>query len=441
MGLGAGALAVGCVAALVAWLLDRKRRAYTDLATTPAAAVFAGRNEVKGRALTATPLVSHLTHTQTVWWSYTLEEQRRHTRTVTSTDSKGRSHTRTETYYQWHEIDRKGGSLATLDVVDDTGSVTVVLNGANVVERQFNQQEFRRDPEGGFLGGLFDNRTGRYRETEKGIAVGDPLFVVGEAVFDEAAGMPLLRDEVMVSTRSEESHTGMLGFGVGALAVVTLAGLAVGSGGLLSPDEPARPTAWLPGLGAGLLLLTIAWSLTLYNRLHLLTESVERAWTLIDVQLQRRHDLIPGLVNVVTAHAAHESTLQQSVAGQRWQAGHAQAVGQLADEALRQTGQLRQVLAVAENYPELTADESYRNLQRQLIDSENRIAGARTFYNDTVTLLQNRARSFPGVLVAGMVKRSARGLLPAEPFERTVPPVTTTTTPVAPAPATPPSTS
>jgi LemA protein len=358
-----------------------------------------------------------------VWWVYTLEEQRRHTRVVTSTDSKGRTSTRTETYYQWHEIDRKGGSLPTLEVVDDTGSATVSLTGADVVERRFHQAEFRRDLEGGILGGLFDNRTGRYRETETGIAVGDPLFVVGEATFDEQAGIPVLTDDVMVSTRSEESHTGALGFGVGALVLVALAGLAVGSAYLLDPDEPGRPTAWLPGLGAGLLLLGTAWCLTQYNRLQLLAQSVERAWTLIDVQLQRRYDLIPNLAKAVTGHASHESTLLGQVAGQRWQAGHAQQSGQLAGEARRQTGHLRQVLAVAEKHPELTADESFLSLQRQLADTENRIAGARTFYNDTVTLLHNRGRSFPGVLVARLVRPPSRGLLPAEGFERTVPPI------------------
>jgi hypothetical protein len=427
MAIGAAGGAVGLVAMLVAWLVDRRRRAYTDLATTPAAAVFAGRNEVKGQAATHTPLVSHLTETPAVWWVYTLEEERRHTRRVTTRDSQGRSRTRTETYYQWHEIDKKSGSLASMEVVDPTGSVPVRLQGADIVERRFGERTFDED-EGkglleGFLSRMFDNRTGRYRQIEKGIAVGDTLFVVGEARMDQETGVPILGEDVMVSTRSEESHTGRLGFGVGALVVLALAGLAVGSGYLVDPDAPGRPTGWLPGLGVGLLLVLVGWVLTLYNRLQLLTESVERAWTLIDVQLQRRHDLIPSLAQAVTGHAAHEATVLESVAGQRWQAGHAQQTGQLAQEAGRQGGQLRQVLAVAEKYPELTADDSFLHLQRQLADTENRIAGARSFYNDTVTLLHDRSRSFPGVLVARAVKRTSRGLIPAEGFERTVPQV------------------
>jgi hypothetical protein len=89
VGSGLWLLAAGAAVALAAWLVDRQRRSYTDLATTPAAAVFVGRNEVAGRAWAATPLVSHRSQTPSIWWSYELEEERRHTR---------RTQNRTETY-------------------------------------------------------------------------------------------------------------------------------------------------------------------------------------------------------------------------------------------------------------------------------------------------------------------------------------------------------
>ena len=415
-------VAGGAIVALLAWLVDRRRRTYADLATTPAAAVFAGRNEVKGRAWTATPLVSQRTGTPSVWWSYRLEEEREHTRTSTDRDSDGHSHTRTETYHQWHEIDRQGNELPRFDVVDDTGSVPVRLDGARVEPREAFEEIFRRDAdEGGFLEAFVSGRTGRYREREDVLAFGDQLFIAGEAQLDEQTCVPVLTGNVLVSTRSEESRTRWLGAGVGVLVVGAAGAITVGSGLLLAPDDAARPTAWLPGLAASALLLTIAWSTTLYNRLRLLAESAERAWTLIDVQLQRRHDLIPALVKVVDAHASHERTVLEGVADARWQAGRAQQTSELSGEAVEQTARLRQIIAVAEDHPQLTADASFLELQRTLADSESRIAGSRTFYNDTLLLLRNQMHRFPGVLVASRLRLAHRDPLGAEGFERTVP--------------------
>jgi len=403
-----GAVLIG----LAAWAVDRRRRAFADLATTPAAAVFAGRNEVKGRAWTAEPLISRRTETSCVWWRYTLEEEREHTRTVTSTDSQGHTHTRTETYRQWHKIDEASGVLDQLEVVDETGSVAVSLGGAHVEPRELFNDIFRNPDERGFLAKLFDfdSRTGRYREIERGIAVGDQLFVVGEALLDDQRGIPYLAD-ALVSTRSEESRTQWLGVAVWFLVLLGVILAAAGSGVVLSPDEPALPTAWLPGVGAACFVLLVAWTVTLYNRLRLLAQGVGRSAALIDVQLKRRHDLVPALARVVAAHADHERSLLESLTAGR-------------SDAAAQTAELRRVLAVAENYPELTADQSFLNLQHQLADTESRIAGSRTFHNDTVTLLRTLSTRFPGLLVARFVPDSGANLQAAAGFERTVPALT-----------------
>src|SRR5262249_12252899 len=131
-----------------------------------------------------------------------------------------------------------------------------------------------------------------------------------------------------------------------------------------------------------------------------LAESVERAWTLIDVQLQRRHDLIPALARTVAAHAEHEREVLERVAQARASALDGESAAQLSREAGAQTAQLKQILGVAEAHPQLGADASFLGLQRALSDTEGRIAGSRTFYNDTLLLLRNRTQSFPGVLVA-----------------------------------------
>jgi LemA protein len=425
MGPALAALAVAVVAAVAAWLTDRRRRSYADLPTSPAAAVFAGRNEVKGRAWAADPLTSHTEHVPSVWWDYCLEEEREHTRTVTSTDSEGKSRTRTERYKEWHSIDTKSAALDTFEVVDDTGSVPVRLAEANVVPREVLQRVFHEDDDThGLLANLaelFDNKTGRYRETERAVVVGDELFVVGEAVLDEASCVPVLGGNVLVSTRSESSHVSWLVFAVIGLIVVAVGAATAASGLLIDPDEPASPAAWLPGLALAGVLLLLGWGVTIHNRLRLVSTGVDRAWSLIDVQLQRRYDLIPALVAVVAGYAAHEREVLQSVTGARWAAGNATAPAELSGQAAEQTAGLTKLLAVAEQYPELKADEGFVRLQGELADCENRIAASRTFYNDTLTLLRDRARSFPGVLVARRLPLTHRELIGAEGFERTVP--------------------
>jgi hypothetical protein len=415
----AGALVV----AVAAWLVDRRRRLYADLPTSPAAAVFAGRNEVKGRAWAEAALRSHRAGAPAVWWDYCLEEEREHTRTVTSTDSNGRTQTRTERYRQWHQIDHRSEALPTFEVVDETGSVPVRLERAKVVPRQIHHDVFRRDDGGGFLAKMFDNRTGRYRETEQAVVVGDDLFVCGDAELDDATCVPVLAGKVLVSTRSEESHQSWLTAGVAVLVLLAVAASVAGSALLLDPQEPTRPTAWLPGLALGVVVVVLAWAVTLYNRLRLVAEGVDRAWSLIDVQLQRRHDLVPALARVVAAHAAHERGRLEGLATGRWAAGEATESTELTGEAAEQTADLRQILAVAERYPELSADASFQRLQRELADSETRIAASRTFYNDSITLLRDRAHSFPGVLVARRLSLTHRDLISAEGFERTAPPV------------------
>jgi len=418
-GLVLAAAGATVVAGSVAWVLDRRRRAMTDRATTPAAAVFAGRNEVEGRAWAAAPLVSHRSATPSITWGYVLEEERSHTRTVTSTDAQGRSSSRQETYRQWHEIDRRGASLRSFEVVDGTGSVVVDLDGADVVRRPLHEDTFRDDGGRGFIASLFDNRTGRYRERESGVAVGDRLFVVGDAVLDETTCTPVLRDRVLVSTRSESSHTAGLGAGVACLVAVAVAGACATGALLVAPGAPTDPTAWLPGLAVAVVLLLAAWVATSYNRLRLVAQGADRAWSLVDVQLQRRHDLVPSLAAVITAHVDHERGLLQAAA--RRDAGPAgEGAADLAADARTQRDELRRLLAVADAAPSLTTDASFQRLRAEIGDCETRIAASRSFYNDSLTLLRDRASSFPDLLVARRIGLVHGEHLGAAGFEPTV---------------------
>lgn len=411
------------VAFVVAWLFDRRRRVYADLGTTPAAAVYAGRNEVKGRAWHAHPLRSHVTESPSVIWSYTLEEEREHTRTVTETDSEGRTSTRTETYTQWHQIDSLSAAHSSVQVVDDSGSVEVLLGPASVIPRTFLRETFREEDQRSLLARLvrLDNRTGKYRRTETGIAVGDDLYVVGEASFPGDASVPRLDHgkPFIVSTRPEESHRRRAGW---AVPVFLLVGAALALWGAAGFDSPAA----VPITAALLVVLFVATATVIvFNQLEAYVESAARAWSLIDVQLARRRDLIPALESVTDAALAHERVAQEAVAVARstviGDVPDADAIARADAAVEEQTARLRGLLAVVEAHPELQADASTARLQAELADTENRIAGTRTFYNETVTLLRDKRGTFPGILIARFADPRRFALFDAEGFERTVP--------------------
>jgi LemA protein len=150
------------------------------------------------------------------------------------------------------------------------------------------------------------------------------------------------------------------------------------------------------------LVVVVAIALVLlYNRLVQNRNRVDNAWAQIEVQLKRRWDLIPNLVETVKGYAAHERETFQNVTEARAAAQRAQGPEQVA-QAEGLLGQaLGRLFAVAEAYPELQADENFRQLQTELGETENRIAVSRQVYNDTVLTYNNSIQTFPGVVVAG----------------------------------------
>lgn len=160
---------------------------------------------------------------------------------------------------------------------------------------------------------------------------------------------------------------------------------------------------------AGLLVLLV---IVLYNRLVRLRNMVEEGWSGIDVQLKRRANLIPNLVETVKGYMGHERELLQQVTELRAQSMHAGDRGakQRAENAL--TGGLARLFAVAENYPDLKANQNFQDLQGQLAEIEDQIQLARRYYNGTVRNLNIAVESFPGNLVADRF-----GFQPAEFFE------------------------
>jgi LemA protein len=144
---------------------------------------------------------------------------------------------------------------------------------------------------------------------------------------------------------------------------------------------------------------------------------VDNAWSQIDVQLKRRHDLIPNLVETVKGYAAHERGTFEAVTNARANALNAQGPAQQAQAENVLTGALRSLFAVAEAYPDLKASRNFLELQEELTSTEDKIAYARQFYNDSVGTYNTKIKQFPTVLIAGMFHFGPREFFDAAPEE------------------------
>ena len=158
----------------------------------------------------------------------------------------------------------------------------------------------------------------------------------------------------------------------------------------------------------GGLLAVVLWVVGIYNGLVRLRNQVKNAWSQIDVQLKRRHDLIPNLVETVKGYMRHERETLEAVVEARQQA--VKVGDDVADRALSQT--LRTLFAVAESYPDLKANENFLALQEEIASTENKISFARQHYNDSAMRYNNKTEMFPSNLVA-----SSFGFQAAEFFE------------------------
>ncbi len=150
----------------------------------------------------------------------------------------------------------------------------------------------------------------------------------------------------------------------------------------------------------GIVALVLLGGVWIYNRLVTLRTRVDNGWSQIDVQLRRRADLIPNLVETVKGYATHERELFEHVTEARARSIGASGVSEQAAAENQVTAGIRQLLAVVEDYPDLKANENFLALQEELVGTESKIAYARQFYNDQVMRLNTLIGSFPSSLVA-----------------------------------------
>ncbi len=152
-----------------------------------------------------------------------------------------------------------------------------------------------------------------------------------------------------------------------------------------------------------IVLLFIVFVIKTYNSLVVLKQRVNNSWSQIDVQLKRRYDLIPNLMETVKGYATHEREVFQKVTEARAKAINAQGVEAQGQAENMLSGALKSLFAVAENYPELKANQNFLSLQEELSNTEGKIAFSRQFYNDTVMKFNTKIQVFPQNIIAGFM--------------------------------------
>jgi LemA protein len=163
---------------------------------------------------------------------------------------------------------------------------------------------------------------------------------------------------------------------------------------------------------ASVVALVLVWAIVGFNLLVRDRNRVAQSWSDVDVQLMRRHDLIPRLVEMVKGYAGYERALLENLTQLRGKAAHDAAPGARGETERSVTSGVTKLIALAEAYPDLKASENFRDLHSKLVDTENQIQYARRYYNGAVNLFNNRVQKFPDFLLANTF-----GFNPAEFFE------------------------
>ena len=174
----------------------------------------------------------------------------------------------------------------------------------------------------------------------------------------------------------------------------------------------------------GVLLLLVLWIVSIYNSLVHLRNYADNAWAQIDVQLKRRHDLIPNLIETVKGYMSHERGTLEAITKARGEAMSAKGPAQAGQAEAALSGALRGLMVNVERYPDLKASQNFLALQEELSSTENKISFARQAYNDSVTRYNSRIQTIPSNLVAGPAGFTKRELFElTDAAERAVPQV------------------
>lgn len=175
---------------------------------------------------------------------------------------------------------------------------------------------------------------------------------------------------------------------------------------------------WWIWLIIALVVILVVIFFSYYNRIIVLNNRIKNSWSQIDVQLKKRADLVPNLVETVKTYMKHERQLFTEIANARKEMISARDVKKKDVAGEKLGGFLKSLFAIAENYPKLRANENFLNLQEQLGDIENKVAYARQFYNDSVLSFNNIVKTIPGVWFASMMRKKEHPYLEIKSEER-----------------------
>ena len=176
-------------------------------------------------------------------------------------------------------------------------------------------------------------------------------------------------------------------------------------------------------IGIGVVVLLVIIFIVMYNSFVRLRNQVENAWAQIDVQVKRRTDLIPNLIETVKGYAKHEKTVCENVTKARTAMINAGSPAEAAQADNMLTGALKSIFAVAEAYPDLKANQNFLQLQEELAGTENKVAASRQYYNDMVMMYNTKRESFPSNMIANMFNFGAKVLFEIPESEKVVPKV------------------
>ncbi len=396
------------------------RRLILSLPTSRTDGVFIGLVKLKGTAESDAPLRSRLAGAPCVLYSWKVEEKWR--RTVHTGGSRGRAGMRTEE--GWRTV-ASGGVIPAFYLKDDHGAVRVDPTGAKLeLESLFSYSCSEDDPLYYAKGPAeaIPHSVGRRRFTEQGIRLHSPVFVIGRAREREYVVAPEITADraaelFLVSSRTEGK---VLASHRGASIAWSIVGLLL-LVGLLMGWDAAEEREWrdrLPFYAAAAAGYALAWCVgwfwSVYNNLVALRNRVRHGLSLVDVQLHRRHDLIPSLLHVVEALRDHERQVQSTLSALRGQAAATlPGEGGPGPHALAPSLRL-----LREAYPELAGNAAFLALQAELTATENRIALARDYFNSIATHFNTAIAQWPDRIVAAMAMLRPQPLLEAQDFER-----------------------
>ena len=419
---------IGSLLALVALLFalraGRRKRLVDNIPTSKTTGVFIGLVELKGTAEAETPLRSVLAEVPCVFYRWSVEERWSRTVTETTTDSQGHTSTRTRTKSGWTTV-ASGEDATPFYLKDDRGVILVRPEGADLRgDTVFDRTCGDGDPLYYAKGpaSAVANSDHRRRFVEGAIPLHAGLYIMGQArERSDIVAAEIARDPnapmYLITTQPEErvSRGLRLAFwGLSALGLVlAAAGVFIRTARQGVLPAQAAP-AWLAAGGIYLGAWFLGWLWTAYNGMVELRQRVRQAWANVDVQLKRRNDLIPKLVEVAAGLRDYERRVQTEVTHLRTQLT-ATPPGEPGPDP-HACGQA--IAAIVERYPELKANDAFLALQKTLIDTEDRIGLARAYFNDIATFYNTRLETIPDRYVAALGRMKPRAVMAADNFER-----------------------